>query len=90
VPDSASSFFGQSSGYWTTKKDGDGMKQIWLMEDEDPNMISWLWRKMPHGLATLQRIFKLPLFLGETGTGLIDPIGRAVYETTWKVVNRSF
>ena len=88
--DSGAQYFGQGSGYWVTKKDKDGMRQIWLMEAEDPNMISWLWRDMPQAVGMLEGIFKLPLFLGETGTGLALPVKGSGASLTWRVIGRGF
>ena len=90
VPDSAKNYFGQSSGYWRTYTDDDGIISIWLMEDEDPNMISFLWRSTPKGVGALDGILKFPLFLGETGTGLINPVRRSDYGIAWKVAERTF
>jgi hypothetical protein len=97
VEDPGSRYLGQSSGYWKTQKDDFGAITIFLNEDDDPNFISWLWRDVPHGKASLDGILKLPLVLGQTGTGFIlsdihlsvrEP--PPVRELGWKVANRLF
>jgi hypothetical protein len=91
APHWAAAYLTKDNGYWVTQASrNEGMKTIWLMEDEDPNMISWLWRDMPQSLASIDDLFKLPLFLGETGYGNIMPPRKTSYSTRWKVLARSF
>ena len=90
VPDSALPYLGQSSGYWYLKKSDDHFSSsIWLMEDEDPNFVSWLWRDMPAAVGVLHDVLKVPLFLGETGTGRTLPARpKQGHPLAWGVSNR--
>ena len=90
IPMWAFGLLGQPTGYWSSKSDSDRISSIWLMEDDDPNMISWLWRDMPQGLAHIDGILKLPLSLGETGDGVIDGLNLTDYTINWKVIERGF
>lgn len=80
-----SAYLGQADGWWKTFRDDDGLLEIWLMEDEDPNMVSWLWRTLPNNVCVLEGILKFPLFLGETGTGITTVVGGRSYLLGWKV-----
>lgn len=95
VPKWAAVYVRQTSGYWYKKYDSDGMSNIGLYEAEDPNMISWLWRDTPQGIAVINDILKLPLFTGETGTGYILSMifmGNMFggYSFNWRVIERGF
>lgn len=86
VPDNAAHFFRQSKGFWQAKKQDDSFIMIWLRKDDDPNFISFLWRDVPFAFAALEGILRFPLFLGDTGKGLIFDS----YSIAWKVIQRKF
>jgi hypothetical protein len=93
VPDSGVAYLGQTSGYWDTKSNDDGSKEIWLWETDFPNFVSFLWRDMPFSICHLKGFQKLPLSIGQTGTGLTLPLSYSkfpVRRIDWKVVNRGF
>ena len=83
-------YLGQTSGYWSVSKDQDGLPTIWLLEDENPNIVSWLWRDSPLAIASIGDVLKLPLYLGETGNGTIMPRNFESNRMRWKVVERGF
>ena len=85
VPTDKGRYFGQSSGTWRVfKVQGDPMIQ--LMESDDPNFISWLWRDMPYSKANLDGILRFPLVPDETGTGYITNS----FTLGWRVSRRHF
>ena len=90
IPESDLKYFGYASGGWVTESEN-GEKLIRLRDDTEPNIISIWWRDVPFSVATLEGVLKLPLSLGETGTGDIIPFWKKFYYPFgWKVIERGF
>jgi hypothetical protein len=83
-------YLGQTSGYWKTNRGKDSLLNLWLLEDADPNLVSWLWRDSPLAVAAVNDILKLPLFLGETGYGTVMPRFFDSFLMRWKVIGCGF
>ena len=95
MPLEAAAYFGKSVGVWTTEKHSPGYR-IFLMEHDDPNVISWMWRRFPYAVGDLSDVPQVPLALGDAGSGGSTPPpwyknANPSWETIeWKVIERSF